>query len=168
MSAPGPDDRFAFGGGCHWCTEAVFQHVEGVTRVRQGFAASLPPDDAASEAVWITFDPALVTLGRLVEVHLATHAARADHSMRAKYRSAVYARGPDALADAERLLAAAREIDPTIVTRALPFEAFRASHGRFHDYYRSDPRRPFCRTHIEPKLARLRRLGSHRESAQSH
>ena len=155
----GHDDRFAFGGGCHWCTEAVFQHVEGVREVRQGFAASIAPHEASSEAAWVVFDPRSLTLERLVEIHLATHASASAHSMRGKYRSAVYARGDDALALArEALVAAATALNTVPVTRALPFVSFTPSDPRYQDYYRSDPDRPFCRVHIEPKLARLKAL----------
>ncbi|MBO6639652.1 MAG: peptide-methionine (S)-S-oxide reductase [Roseitalea sp.] len=81
--------RIGFGGGCHWCTEAVFQALRGVTRVEQGFVRSEPPFDAWSEAVIVTFDPASIDLATLTEVHLRTHASTAAHAMRGEYRSAV-------------------------------------------------------------------------------
>ncbi len=51
-----------FGGGCHWCTEAVFRSLCGVQTVRQGFIASDPPQDSYSEAVVVTWDPDEITL----------------------------------------------------------------------------------------------------------
>ena len=147
------DDRFSFGGGCHWCTEAVFQHVGGVTDVRQGFIRSVAPNESWSEAVWVTFDPGACNLATLIDVHIRTHSAFSDHSMRGKYRSAVYARGVDAMDDARSALAAVQAtLAEPLVTRVLAFEDFKPSDERFHDYHASGPDRPFCRTYIVPKL----------------
>ena len=146
-----------FGGGCHWCTEAVFQPLEGVSEVRQGFIRSDGPDEAWSEAVEISFDPDRVSLRDLIAVHLSTHASEADHKMRGKYRSAVYsmtAEQQNACATHIRDLAAEAEVH--FVTRSLMHRGFKPSDSRFHDYYKSNPERPFCRTYIAPKLAKLR------------
>ena len=148
--------RLGFGGGCHWCTEAVFQALTGVARVEQGFAAADPPDDAFSEAARVAFDPAAIPLDTLVEVHLRTHASTADHTMRGKYRSAIYAEGTEDAAEVRAALDALRPTFDGLVTRVLPLRAWRASDPRFHDYYATDPTRPFCRTYIDPKLALLR------------
>jgi len=48
--------RIGFGGGCHWCTEAIFESLRGVQRVQQGFACSHPPAEQYSEAVLVDFD----------------------------------------------------------------------------------------------------------------
>ena len=76
------------GGGCHWCTEAVFQSLHGVLNVKQGFVASEAPQDAFSEAVIITYEPGLIALYDLVLIHLMTHESTVWHDMRPKYRSA--------------------------------------------------------------------------------
>ena len=147
-----------FGGGCHWCTEAVFQQLRGVDAVRQGFIRSEAPDDTWSEAVEVDFHPARSTVEDLLAIHLATHASTSDHKMRGKYRSAVY------VTDTARLDAIAAIIDrlgaevgTRFVTRVLPHRGFKATDPQFRDYYRTDPGRPFCRTYIDPKLAKLRR-----------
>jgi peptide-methionine (S)-S-oxide reductase len=146
-----------FGGGCHWCTEAVFQPLEGVSEVRQGFIRSDGPDEAWSEAVEISFDPDRVSFaGDLIAVHLSTHASEADHKMRGKYRSAVYrydAEQQNACATHIRDLAAEAEVH--FVTRSLMHRGFKPSDSRFHDYYKST-RTALCRTYIAPKLAKLR------------
>jgi len=54
--------KIGFGGGCHWCTEAVFQHVEGVEKVEQGWIASVAPHDRLSEAVIVHFNTTKVKL----------------------------------------------------------------------------------------------------------
>lgn len=149
--------RLALGGGCHWCTEAVFQVVKGVIRVEQGWI-STPELPGESEGVIIHFDPGVVGEAELVEVHLHTHASLSDHSMRDRYRSAVYAGDDD---QADRLRGILEELGAGLprppVTRVLPFGSFRESREAIRDYYRRDPSRPFCRTYIEPKLERMRR-----------
>jgi len=82
--------KIGFGGGCHWCTEAVFQALNGVQKVEQGFIRSDPPQDSFSEAVIVTFDSKILSLETLIEVHLRTHASTSSHKMRGKYRSAIY------------------------------------------------------------------------------
>ena len=145
----------AFGGGCHWCTEAVFQHVPGVSRVVQGFAAGPAPEDALSEAALVRWNAADVSLATLIDVHLATHAAQADHTLRARYRSAIYAADPSVRARAEALVRAAGATRAGLVTRVLPLARFEPSPARYRDYYRQRPEAPFCRAHIAPKIARL-------------
>jgi peptide-methionine (S)-S-oxide reductase len=147
-----------FGGGCHWCTEAVFSALRGVRAVEQGWIASAVPDDAPSEAVRLAFDPAEVPLSVLIEVHLRTHASTSDHSMRGKYRSAVYwaeeGQAERARAEIARLQPG---FDAPIVTRVLPLVSFDASPPRFRRYYETRPDAPFCRAYIDPKLAEMRR-----------
>ncbi len=82
--------KIAFGGGCHWCTEAVFQSLKGVERVEQGFVASEADNETFSEAVIVSFLPDEIALKDLVLIHLFTHESTVDHSFRNRYRSAIY------------------------------------------------------------------------------
>jgi peptide-methionine (S)-S-oxide reductase len=150
--------RIGFGGGCHWCTEAVFACLRGVTRVEQGFICADAPDDNFSEAVVVTFQPEKISLGSLIEIHLRTHSSMSNHSMRQKYRSAVYAIDE---AQAEAARRALSELGPgfnaPLITRILPFRTFSASHERFQRYAEKNAGGPFCTTYIDPKLALLRK-----------
>ncbi len=149
--------RTGLGGGCHWCTEAVFQALTGVCAVEQGFARSLPPHASWSEAVLVTVDTEAMPLNVLIEIHLRTHASTSAHKMRGKYRSAVYVEegGEGAVFDIIAELGPA--FDEPLVTQVLPLVDFKSSEERFRNYYASDPDRPFCRTYIDPKLTLLRR-----------
>ncbi|MEZ5733961.1 MAG: peptide-methionine (S)-S-oxide reductase [Paracoccaceae bacterium] len=154
----GPLNQVGFGGGCHWCTEAVFQALKGVVAVRQGFIRSDPPHDSWSEAVEVDFDPDGISLEDLVAVHLATHASQSAHKLRGKYRSAVYVLTPGHAASVETALAGiASDTGAVFVTQALPHRGFRPSDDRFQNYHARDPLRPFCQTYIDPKLAGLRK-----------
>lgn len=135
----------------------MFQTLRGVALVEQGFAASDPPHDAPSEAARVTFDPLVLPLEAIAEIHLRTHAATSAHAMRERYRSAVYGAADDIALIEAALARLAPSFEHPLVTRALPLRTFTLSPPRFRDYYRTDPTRPFCRTHIDPKLAMLRR-----------
>jgi len=149
--------KIGFGGGCHWCTEAVFCALFGVEKVEQGFIRSAPPNDSYSEAVVVTFDPGKIDLATLIEVHLRTHSCTADHTMRVKYRSAIYvfSEAQSAVANDE-LGRLQMEFDAPIVTKIMNFSSFKNSDERFNNYYRDDPSRPFCTNYIDPKLKLLR------------
>ena len=150
--------KIGLGGGCHWCTEAVFQSLKGVARVEQGFVQSDAPADSWSEAVVVHYDTTVIDLSVLVEVHLRTHAATKHHSMRSKYRSAVYIFSDAQAASARSILQKAQwDFGERLLTGVLPFRAFKASDERFHNYYRSNPDRPFCKAYIDPKLDLMRR-----------
>ena len=150
--------KIGLGGGCHWCTEAVFQQLRGVERVEQGWIRSSAPDDAFSEAIVVHFDPRQIPLAVLLEVHLRTHASTSAHALRGKYRSAVYWFDAAVLPEIDaRLAAFAAERGRAVVTRALPFVAFRENEETYRAYYRKRPNAPFCRRYIDPKLDLLRR-----------
>lgn len=149
-------NQLGFGGSCHWCTEAIFQSLRGVTSVEQGWIASRPPDDTPSEAVRVTFDPSVIDLETLICVHLYSHSSTSLHSMRNKYRSAVYVIDDQQTTQAQNAIAAIQpEFDQPIITRVLPLATFRLNDEQYLNYYASDPNRPFCRTIIEPKLAEI-------------
>ena len=81
--------KIGLGGGCHWCTEAVFQSLLGVSKVKQGWIAAKEVE-SFSEAIIVYFNDAVLPLEILISIHLHTHSCTSDHSMREKYRSAVY------------------------------------------------------------------------------
>ena len=151
-------ETVGLGGGCHWCTEAIFQALRSVSKVEQGFIASTPPHDAYSEAVLVTFDPEALPLQVVVEAHLRTHSSTSQHRLRGKYRSAVYVSDEAQGQRAQAALSALQpDFDKPLVTQVLPMMEFRPSEARYRNYYTTDPERPFCRTYIEPKLSELRR-----------
>ncbi len=149
--------RAGFGGGCHWCTEAVFQALRGVERVEQGFIRSAPPDDDWSEAVIVHFDPDVISLDTLIEVHLRTHSSTRGHRMRRKYRSAVYVTDDrQRKASLDILQRLQPDFEADLITRVLTLEGFRPSDPRYRNYYRNNPDGPFCQRFIDPKLERIR------------
>ena len=150
--------KAGFGGGCHWCTEGVFQALRGVAEVDQGFVQSDAPADAWSEGVIVTFDPSVIPLATLTEVHLRTHSATRARSPRSKYRSAIYIFEDSQRPEAEQAIIGFGDASGKPVhTLVLPFKGFKPSDERYRNYYRTDPSRPFCRRYIDPKLDLIRR-----------
>ncbi|MES9972229.1 MAG: peptide-methionine (S)-S-oxide reductase [Candidatus Thiodiazotropha sp.] len=146
-----------FGGGCHWCTEAVFRALRGVQQVDQGFIRSSPPDDTWSEAVKVQFDPEVIGLVRLIDIHLHTHASTANHSMRTKYRSAIYVNSQQQAYEAEAILREMQDdFSAPLVTRVLPLVGFKSSDQARKGYFEKNKGNQFCERHIEPKLQMLR------------
>ncbi|MDT0690152.1 peptide-methionine (S)-S-oxide reductase [Salegentibacter sp. F188] len=150
------DSKIALGGGCHWCTEAVFQSLKGVEKVEQGYVASTESHSAFSEAVIVHYDSKKIPLERLIEIHLHTHNSTSNHSMRSKYRSAVYFYNSDQKVEAEKaLMTLQASFSEKIVTKVYPFGAFEPSREQIQNYYLKNPEKPFCKAYIEPKLKLL-------------
>lgn len=150
-------DKIGFGGGCHWCTEAVFQSLKGVTQVKQGFIAATEPDSLYSEAVIVSFKKDQLSLKELISVHLHTHNSTSDHSLRGKYRSAIYVFDEEEMRVVKAILRSLQTdfIDP-LITKVLLYAHFKPSEEQFQNYYFSNPDKPFCETYIVPKLALLK------------
>jgi peptide-methionine (S)-S-oxide reductase len=145
--------KIALGGGCHWCTEAVFQSLIGVDKVDQGWVNSYDDNDAFSEAVIVTFNPNIISLETLIEIHLHTHKSTVTHSFREKYRSAIYVFSEVQLKHSnsilEKLQLGFRE---SIITKVYSFNSFKASREEIQNYYVNNPNKPFCEKYINPKL----------------
>ena len=156
--------KIGLGGGCHWCTEAVFQKIPGVIEVKQGYIKSRPPADDWSEAVIVTFEETL-DLKFLLEVHLATHNATSNHSRRKEYRSAVYYFNEDqSIACKNELISLSRKRNENYITQILEFVKFKPSRESVQDYYRTRPDAPFCKRYIAPKLEKVKHLLAARHS----
>ncbi|MEL1245037.1 peptide-methionine (S)-S-oxide reductase [Flavobacterium sp. DGU11] len=142
-----------FGGGCHWCTEAVFSSLKGVLSVEQGWIASEGENSEFSEGVVVTYDDDSIPFGTLIAIHLHTHSSTSMHPMRDRYRSAVYTYNEnDRLTAIEAIVNLQPEFDRPVITQVLPFASFKASREELLDYYFSDPQKPFCELYINPKL----------------
>ncbi|MFI8379746.1 peptide-methionine (S)-S-oxide reductase [Leeuwenhoekiella sp. NPDC079379] len=157
--------KIALGGGCHWCTEAVFQSLKGVLKVEQGYVASTGINKEYSEAVIVHFNSDSIPLAVLIEIHLYTHKSTSNHSFRTKYRSAVYYFSEYQATMISQILIDLQPLfKEPIITRVLPFTSFKASRECLHNYYLRDPDKPFCKRYIQPKLKFLKEKFSSRTS----
>jgi peptide-methionine (S)-S-oxide reductase len=149
--------KIGFGGGCHWCTEAIFQSLIGVTEVEQGWIAStLPHASSLSEAVIVHFDETSICQETLIEIHLLTHNATSNHTFREKYRSAIYTFSDTQQKEAQTILKQKASLfKKPLVTKVYPFGSFKRNKECYLNYYRNNPQKPFCQARIEPKLQLL-------------
>ena len=146
-----------FGGGCHWCTEAVFLALRGVLSVEQGFISSASPNDSFSEAVRLQFDNSIISQEVLIEIHLRTHSSTSTHKLRSRYRSAIYTTGTLQHQKAQATLGNLQQVfTKPLITQVLPLVEFRASAKQYHFYYENRKSESFCSRFIDPKLDMLR------------
>ena len=145
--------KIGFGGGCHWCTEAVFKSLKGVKNVEQGFISPAENTEDFSEAVIVYFNQDFIGLNDLIAIHLHTHQSTKNHSMRSKYRSAIYCFETEQERLAKQYV---KDIQPdfeeSLITEVLSFGLFTPSEERFQNYYFKDKEKPFCQRHISPKI----------------
>lgn len=147
--------KVGVGGSCHWCTEAIFQSLIGVTQVEQGWISS-KEYPAMSEAIIVHFDPELVPLYVLIKIHLHTHSCTSMHSMRDKYRSAIYTYNQEQSDNAHQAINSRQKyFEDMIITKVLSFAEFKINKEQYLDYYYNNPEKAFCKNQIEPKLKKL-------------
>lgn len=148
--------KIALGGGCHWCTEAVFKSLKGVVKVLQGYVASEGEHHVFSEAVIVHFNPNIISLQTLIEIHLRTHKSTSAHSMRTKYRSAIYTFSEGQKKKAKTILQNfQKEYKNKLITQVMAFKEFKPSRDEITNYYFKNPEKPFCKQFIDPKLKLL-------------
>ena len=143
--------KIGLGGSCHWCIEAIFRSLKGVATVEQGWIASNGENTTPSEAVIVNFDPNEISIETLIGIHLRTHSCTANHEMRSKYRSAVYTFTNEQAEKAEQTIKYLQtDFDQPIITKVLPFQAFKLNEENYLDYYYKDPTKPFVKTSLIP------------------
>lgn len=159
------------GGGCFWCTEAVFDELNGVVRVESGYAGgkSVHPTYEAvctgttghAEVVKLTYDPSVISLDDIIEIHLTTHNPttlnRQGADVGTQYRSVVFYQSPEEKALIESVIDRVKEhFADSIVTEVAPLEAYYAAEDYHQQYYKNHPERSYCAAVINPKLAKFR------------
>jgi methionine-S-sulfoxide reductase len=159
------------GGGCFWCTEAVFELLEGVSDVESGYANGLAPNPnyrevctgttGYAEVVKITYDDSVITVDTLLDIFFATHNPTtlnyqgADHGT--QYRSTIlYSDEKTKKAAIASMEAAQSDWPDPIVTKIEPLENYYPAEAYHQDYYRQNPMQGYCMAVIPPKIAKLK------------
>ena len=158
------------GGGCFWCTEAVFERLPGVVSVTSGFAGGHTPNPTYeqvctettghAEVTQIEFDPAKISYGQLLDVfwqaHDPTTLNRQGADVGTSYRSIILYRNEEQKMIAEKSKAEARKnFKNPIVTEIVPFTKFYPAEDYHQEYYDRNARAPYCQIVIAPKLHKL-------------
>jgi len=163
-----------FGGGCFWCTEAVFSELRGVEKVEAGYAGGTEPDPTYeqvcsgrtghAEVVQITFNPRVISYKELLEIFFTVHdpttVNRQGADVGTQYRSIILYHNDEQKTLAEQAI---RETDSTqiwnhpVVTQVRPFVSFYRAEDYHQQYFRQNPNQSYCQYVISPKVAKLRR-----------
>jgi len=163
------------GGGCFWCTEAVFGELRGVEKVESGYsggAIEYPTYEQVSagttghaEVVQITFDPKVISFKEILVVFFTMHDPttlnRQGDDVGTQYRSVVFYRNDEQKAIAEQVIKEITEAkiwDAPIVTQVEPFKAFYNAEDYHKDYFKRHPEQAYCKLVIAPKIVKLRQL----------
>ena len=167
-------ETIVLGGGCFWCTEAVFVQVRGITDVESGYSngqAKNPSYEQVctgttghNEVVKLTFDPAQITLGQILEIffliHDPTTLNRQGNDSGTQYRSGIYTTTPaqKQAADAMiRQMTADRLFGKPIVTEVLPLANYWPAEVYHQDFFEKNPDQGYCVAVAGPKVAKFRK-----------
>ena len=150
--------KLGFSGACHWCTEAIFQSVAGVIKTKQGWISSEEMPNQFSEGVLMEYDDKLITLDKLLEIHLMTHSSRSNHSMRHKYKSAAYVFNATDFDKLKSILKRLNSSSEQYITQMLYFKSFKLNEEKYLDYYKRNQNAPFCQRYIAPKLEQVNQI----------
>jgi len=162
------------GGGCFWCTEAVYKDVRGVSDVVSGYSnghAKQPSYEQVctgttghNEVVRLEYDPAEVSTRELLEIFFVVHDPttlnRQGNDVGTQYRSGIYFTTPEQEAEARALIAELARDDAfgrPIVTEVLPLQNYWPAEAYHDDYFARNPQNPYCAVVVAPKVAKARK-----------
>ncbi|HTE31291.1 MAG TPA: peptide-methionine (S)-S-oxide reductase MsrA [Chryseolinea sp.] len=164
-----------FGSGCFWCTEAIFQNVDGVTKVESGYSGGKVKNPTYqevcsgltghAEVIQLTYDPKKVTYDELLEIFWQTHDPTTLNRQGAdegtQYRSVVFYHDATQKQLAEsykKKLDSAGAFDNPIVTEIAPFTTFYKAEDYHQNYYNLNGSAPYCSFVIRPKLEKFKKV----------
>ncbi len=161
------------GGGCFWCTEAIFTELKGVEKVESGYSGGNVANPSYemvctgktghAEVVQITFDPGIISLKDLLSIFFTVHDPttlnRQGADVGTQYRSVIFYRDDrqkDVASQVIKDIEAAGIWNAPIVTEIAPFKAFYKAENYHQRYYELNGGQPYCRLVIAPKVAKFR------------
>lgn len=167
-------DVAIFGGGCFWCTEAVFKMLKGVISVEPGYIGGQTVDPTYeevctgstghAEAIRIEYDPELIAYRDLMTVFFGSHDAtqlnRQGNDVGTQYRSSIFPTTPEQERQAHdfiEMLNMSSEGGEPIVTTVEPDQQFYPAEGYHKDYYARNSGAGYCQVVIAPKLEKVQK-----------
>ena len=166
-------EEIVLAGGCFWCTEAVFQRIEGVIDVVPGYTGGHIKNPAYrevctgrtghAECLKITYDPSLVSFNTLLEVYFVTHDPttlnRQGNDKGTQYRSEIFY-----LTEAQKkatetfitTLEKNKVFENKIVTQVTALDVFYKAEENHHNYYNDNKNQPYCQFVVAPKVEKIK------------
>jgi peptide-methionine (S)-S-oxide reductase len=168
-------EDITIGGGCFWCTEAIFREIKGVEKVEAGYAggsvANPTYEDVCAgktghaEVVQITFNPDLISLTKILQIFFATHDPTTLNSQGAdigtQYRSVIFYRNIKQKTVIDEVIGELKKLKAykqPVVTKVVPFESFYHAENLHQNYFQLNPEQAYCRIIINPKLEKFRKV----------
>ena len=172
-------DTASFGTGCFWCTEAIFQRLNGVIKVTSGYSGGSVPDPTYeevstgttghAECCQIVFDPSVISYDELLEVFWKTHDPttlnRQGNDVGTQYRSVIFYHSPEQKAKAEHYKTALNDngaFNKPIVTAIEPYKNFYSAEEYHQKYFEYNPGQMYCRLVIAPKVEKFEKIFKNR------
>lgn len=163
-----------FGGGCFWCTEAIFLELDGVKKVESGYIGGKtknPTYEEVSsgttghaEATQITFDPKKISFGELLEIFFSTHDPttlnRQGADVGTQYRSEVFYHNDEQKKITEdyiKVLNNENTFGKSVVTKVSPASKFYIAEDYHQNYYARNKGKSYCSYVITPKVDKVRK-----------
>ena len=168
-----PLSTITLGGGCFWCTEAVFERVRGISHVQSGYCNGAVPQPSYeqvctgrtghNEVARLTFDPAVISTQQILEIFFAIHDPttlnRQGNDVGTQYRSGIYFHTSEQQQVAQAMLeqlAQDRVFDAPLTTELAPEQNFWPAENYHHQYYARNPGQGYCAAVVGPKVAKFR------------
>ena len=167
-------ETITLGGGCFWCTEAVYEQVQGVLSVQSGYtnghvvnpsyAQVCDGDTGHNEVVRVRFDPQQITLREVLEIFFVVHDPttlnRQGNDSGTQYRSGIYYTTPQQQEEAEAMIAqmqADKLFGRPIVTEVQPLTNYWPAEEYHQDFFEKNPYQGYCVAVAGPKVAKFRK-----------
>lgn len=163
-----------FGGGCFWCTEAIFQRVIGVTSVVSGYSGGTVPGHPTyrevcsgltghAEVIQIEFDTTIISYADIITIFLTTHDPttlnRQGADVGTEYRSIIFYHSEEQKETVQTVIKFLQPYYPDkIVTELTEYQQFYHADIGHQNYYNNNKEQGYCTFVIDPKLAKLREL----------
>jgi peptide-methionine (S)-S-oxide reductase len=177
MATNGKTEVAVLGGGCFWCTEAVYLEVRGVMKVESGYTggqADSPTYEQVcagttghAEVVRLEFDPEVISYRDLLEIFFTIHDPttlnRQGNDVGTQYRSVIYYQSPEQEATAKKVIAEMAAVwDAPIVTQLEPAQTYYKAEPYHQNYFSQHPLQGYCAFVVAPKVAKFRKTFSNR------
>lgn len=168
-------DTATFGTGCFWCTEAIFQQLDGVLKVTSGYSGGTVPNPSYeavctgttghAECVQVVYDPQKISFDELLEVFWQTHDPttlnRQGNDVGTQYRSVIFYHNAEQKEKAEKYKAELNKSgawNNPVVTEISPYKAFYSAENYHQEYYNNNGSQPYCQYVIRPKLEKFEKV----------
>lgn len=168
-------EQATLGGGCFWCTEAIFLRLNGVEEVKSGYSGGKIKNPSYrevctgrtghAEVIQITFDPKIISFAEILEVFFATHDPttlnRQGNDIGTQYRSVIFYHNEEQKKISEKVLSLLEKdkvYDNPVVTEITPFSNFYLAEDYHNNYFEQNPAQPYCQFVIAPKVEKFQKI----------